>query len=73
MKPIPTLKTGLRTVDITTREQSIAQAERSDVCAVFSLGIIAEAVVAEVLATAIAERLGGDTIFEVKERYDKLP
>jgi chorismate synthase len=73
MKPIPTLKTGLRTVDITTREQAVACAERSDICAVFSLGIIAEAVVAEVLASAIAERLGGDTIFEVKERYDKLP
>lgn len=73
MKPIPTLKTGLRTVDITTREQAVACAERSDICALFSLGIIAEAVVAEVLASAIAERLGGDTIFEVKERYDKLP
>lgn len=73
MKPIPTLKKGLRTVDIATNESAIAFAERSDVCAVFSLGIIAEAVVAEVLATAIDERLGGDTMAQVKERYNLLP
>ena len=73
MKPIPTLAKGLKTVDILTKEQAVACAERSDVCAVFSLGVIAEAVVAEVLATAVAERLGGDTMAQVKERYDKLP
>ena len=73
MKPIPTLAKGLKTVDILTKTQAVACAERSDVCAVFSLGVIAEAVVAEVLATAVAERLGGDTRAQVKERYDKLP
>ncbi|MBE5752702.1 MAG: chorismate synthase [Clostridiales bacterium] len=73
MKPIPTLAKGLKTVDILTKTQAVACAERSDVCAVFSLGVIAEAVVAEVLATAVAERLGGDTMAQVKERYDKLP
>ena len=73
MKPIPTLAKGLKTVDILTKTQAVACAERSDVCAVFSLGVIAEAVVAEVLATAVAERLGADTMAQLKERYDKLP
>ncbi len=73
MKPIPTLVKGLKTVDILSKEQAVACAERSDVCAVFSLGVVAEAVVAEVLATAVAERLGADTMAQVKERYDKLP
>ena len=73
MKPIPTLVKGLQTVDIESKESTVACVERSDTCAVFSLGVIAESVVAEVLATAVAERLGGDTLSQVKERYDKLP
>jgi chorismate synthase len=72
MKPIPTLMKGLKTVDISTREETLACAERSDVCAVLSLGVIAESVVAEVLAQAVDERLGGDTLSQVIERYDKL-
>jgi chorismate synthase len=73
MKPIPTLMKGLQTVDFATKEGAVAASERSDVCAIFALEIIAEAVVAEVLANAIEKRLGGDTMSEVKTRYDLLP
>ncbi len=73
MKPIPTLMRGLRTVDNITGEAVTAASERSDVCAIFALEIIAEAVVAEVLATVVSERLGGDTMLQVKERYKLLP
>lgn len=73
MKPIPTLMKGLKTVDVATREEAVAASERSDVCAIFALEIIAEAAVAEVLAEAVAERLGGDTMAEVADRYARLP
>ena len=73
MKPIPTLMKGLQTVDFATKERAVAASERSDVCAIFALEIITEAVVAEVLANAIEKRLGGDTMREVKARYDLLP
>lgn len=72
MKPIPTLMSGLKTVDIVGKESCLAASERSDTCAILALEVIAEAVVAEVLAAAVAERLGGDTIEQVKERYDRL-
>ena len=73
MKPIPTLMKGLKTIDYNTKEQTTAASERSDVCAIFALEVIAEAVVAQVLADAVAKRLGGDTIGEVKKRYERLP
>ena len=73
MKPIPTLRKGLKTVDYATKENTVASVERGDTCAIFALQIIAEAVVAEVLATAVSERLGGDTMSQVIERYRLLP
>ena len=73
MKPIPTLMQGLKTVDYTTKEPSVAAAERSETCAIFALEVIAEAVVAEVLANAVSRRLGGDTMQEVIARYNLLP
>ncbi len=73
MKPIPTLMKGLQTVDFTTKEKAVAASERSDVCAVFALSVIAESVVAQVLANAVVKRLGGDTMSEVKARYALLP
>ena len=73
MKPIPTLLQGLKTVDFVTKESTIAAAERSDVCAIFALEVIAESVVAEVIANAVAKRLGGDTMQEVIARYNLLP
>ncbi|MBQ9729011.1 MAG: chorismate synthase [Clostridia bacterium] len=72
MKPIPTLMKGLQTVDVETKATAVAASERSDVCAIFALTVIAEAVVAEILATVVRERLGGDTIAEVLERYERL-
>ena len=73
MKPIPTLMHGLQTVDFTTKETAVAAAERSDVCAIFALEVIAEAVVAEVITNAVSKRLGGDTMQEVIQRYNLLP
>lgn len=72
MKPIPTLMKGLKTVDYLTKEEVKAASERSDVCAIFALEIIAEAVVAQTLAAVVQNRLGGDTMAQVKERYDLL-
>ncbi len=72
MKPIPTLMKGLRTVDNLTGEATTAASERSDVCAIFALKIIAEAVVAQVLADAVDRRLGGDTMVQVLARYQGL-
>ena len=72
MKPIPTLMQGLSTVDYATKQTAIAASERSDVCAIFAMEIIAEAVVAQVLADAVQERLGGDTMAQVIERYNAL-
>ena len=68
-----TLMRGLQTVDFTTKETAVAAAERSDVCAIFALEVIAEAVVAEVIANAVSKRLGGDTMQEVIQRYNLLP
>ena len=73
MKPIPPLMKGLQTVDYATKETQTAASERSDVCAIFALEIIAEAVVAEVLAKVVKGRLGGDTMEQVKDRYNSLP
>lgn len=73
MKPIPTLMRGLKTVEYITKENAVAASERSDVCAIFALEIIAEAVVAQVLADVVSERLGGDTMRETVERYERLP
>ena len=73
MKPIPTLMRGLQTIDMESKAACKAAAERSDVCAIFALEVIAEAVVAQVLAHTVAERLGGDTMAQVKKRYNELP
>ena len=73
MKPIPTLMQGLKTVDFETKESVVAAAERSDVCAIFALEVIAEAAVAEVLANVVSKRLGGDTMQEAIARYKLLP
>ncbi len=72
MKPIPTLMRGLRTVDYATKTAAKAAPERSDVCAIFALEVIAEAVVAQVLADAVSKRLGGDTMAQVVKRYEDL-
>ena len=71
MKPIPTLSSPLDSVDIDTKEPFPSHKERSDVCAVPSAGVVAEAMVAWVLARAVMEKMGGDTMEEVKERWER--
>lgn len=64
MKPIPTQKKPLMTIDIVTKEKVEAAYERSDVCAVPAAAVIGEAMLALVLADAFAEKFGGDSIEE---------
>jgi len=66
MKPISTLMSPLKTVDLKTGTPAQAQSERSDVTAVPAMGVIAEAMVALVLAQALLEKFGGDALSEVK-------
>lgn len=66
MKPISTLMQPLRTVDLRTGEPAEAVRERSDVCAVPAAGVVAEAMVALVLADALLEKVGGDSLAEVR-------
>ncbi len=69
MKPIPTLKNPLRSVDIETKEPLKAGKERTDVVAVPSASVVGEAMLAIVLADALLEKLGGDFMEEVIERF----
>ncbi len=72
MKPIPTLREGLPSVDLDTLEESASSHERSDGCAVSALSVVALSAVAEVVASAVLERLGGDTVGQIKSRYEAL-
>ncbi len=71
MKPIPTLGIPLASVDIETKEPFPSHKERSDVCAVPAAGVVAEAMVAWVVAQAVMEKMGGDTMEELKERWER--
>jgi chorismate synthase len=66
MKPIATVPRALRTVDVATGEAAVAHHQRSDVCAVPAAGIVAEAMVALVLAEAVLEKFGGDALSETR-------
>ncbi|MEY9963902.1 chorismate synthase [Streptacidiphilus sp. MAP12-16] len=66
MKPIATVPRALATVDVRTGEPAKAHHQRSDVCAVPAAGIVAEAMVALVLADAVAEKFGGDNVSETR-------
>lgn len=70
MKPIPTLRKPLETVDMLTKEKAIAQFERSDVCAVASASIVAENMVAYIIADEILRKFGGDFMEEVILNYN---
>lgn len=70
MKPIATVPHSLRTVDIATSEAATAHHQRSDVCAVPAAGVVAEAMVALVLAEAVLEKFGGDSVPETKRNLD---
>ncbi len=69
-KPISTLMRPLDTVNIDTGEPAKAQSERSDVTAVPALGVIAEAMVSIVLADAMVEKFGGDTLGDLRQAYE---
>jgi chorismate synthase len=70
MKPISTLMRPLETVDLNSGETAQAQSERSDVTAVPAMGVIAEALTALVLADAMLEKFGGDSLGEMRRNYD---
>ena len=70
MKPISTLMTPLPTVDLGTGHAAAAQSERSDVTAVPAMGVIAEAMVAIVLADAMLEKFGGDSLGELRRNVE---
>jgi len=69
MKPIPTMLKPLRTADIETKLEQETRYERSDVCALPRAVVVAESVIAPVLANAVLEKFGGDSMNEVLERY----
>lgn len=66
MKPISTIPKALATIDVATGEAAKAHHQRSDVCAVPAAGVVAEAMVALVLANAVLEKFGGDSVAETK-------
>jgi len=70
IKPIPTLAHPLPSVDLDTGEEVLAHYERSDVCVVPAAGVVAEAMVAIILADAWLEKFGGDTLTETRANYE---
>jgi chorismate synthase len=72
MKPISTTLTPLASVDLASGQAAATQYERSDFCAVPRAGVIGEAMACFVLADALLEKLGGDSIAEMKPRFESL-
>jgi chorismate synthase len=70
LKPISTLRRPLESVDLETREPALAAYERSDVAVVPAAGVIGEAMVAFVLAQAVLEKFGGDSLPETRRNFD---
>jgi chorismate synthase len=70
MKPISTVPRALRTVDVATGDAAVAHHQRSDVCAVPAAGVVAEAMVALVLADAVLEKFGGDAVSETRRNVE---
>jgi len=70
MKPISTVPRALDTVDVATGEPAVAINQRSDVCAVPAAGLVAEAMVALVLADAALEKFGGDSVAEMRRNHE---
>jgi chorismate synthase len=69
LKPIPTLKKALQSVDMITKEPFVAQHERSDTCTVPAAGVIGETMVALVLGRVFLEKFGGDSLEETTRNY----
>ena len=72
MKPISTVPKALATVDVATGEAAVAIAQRSDACAVPAAGVVAEAMVALVLADALLEKFGGDHVTETARNIESF-
>jgi chorismate synthase len=72
MKPISTTLTPLRSVDLSSGQPAATQYERSDFCAVPRAAVVGEAMVAFVLAEALIEKLGGDSLAEMRRRFEAL-
>ncbi|MBI3818360.1 MAG: chorismate synthase [Planctomycetes bacterium] len=70
MKPIPTLKRGLRSVNLESGEEAGATYQRSDVCSVTALSVVAESVVAFEIASAFLKKFGGDSMAEVRRAFE---
>ena len=70
MKPIATVPRSLRTVDVATGDTASAHHQRSDVCAVPAAGVVAEAMVAIVLADVVLEKFGGDNVAETRRNLE---
>jgi chorismate synthase len=70
MKPISTVPKALATIDVATGEATTAHHQRSDVCAVPAAGIVAEAMVALVIANSVLEKFGGDSVAETKRNLE---
>ena len=70
MKPISTVPKALATIDVATGEAAKAHHQRSDVCAVPAAGVVAEAMVSLVIANAVLEKFGGDSVSETKRNLD---
>ena len=73
MKPLPTMSTPLRSVDVGTRLPKDAHYERADACAVPAAVVVGEAMLSLVLANALLDKIGGDSIFEMRKHFDTLP
>ncbi len=73
MKPIATVPRALRTIDVATGEEAVAHHQRSDVCAVPAAGVVGEAMVALVLADAVLEKFGGDSVSRDPPQRRELP
>ncbi len=70
MKPIPTLRKPLRSIDLETKEAVEASFERSDACAISAASVVMENVVAFEIAAALVEKFGGDSVREIRERIE---
>ena len=71
MKPIPTMRVPLQTVDLKNKQQTEAHFERSDTCAVEACAVVAEAACACVILDAFLDKFGGDSLEEIKRNYQK--
>jgi chorismate synthase len=69
MKPISTVPKALDTIDVQTGDAAKAINQRSDVCAVPAAGVVAEAMAALVIAEAVLEKFGGDSVQEVRRNF----